>query len=330
MIKAQRWFAELSDLEKIRVQRCQQLPQEVVSVNLNTFVDSSQDAYGATDHFRSALNNAKSSSILVRQYECSVVDKEPKPEVQANRVGEIQTSTNPEQWRYIPTKENPADLVTRGVTAVDLADEDLWWKGPEFLGKPTSDWPQNPITKGNEFIDIEMKRDSSNRQVTFNSKKDPRISHCSIPREPEQQVQTAMVTTQTESTSYCLNPVRFSSWTTLKRIQAWVCRFLDNCKLPKEERTKGELLPEEIEEAEIMIIKTMQAESFPEEYSALVGKKELPKKSKLLRLRPRLDEDGLMRCDGRLRYADYYYMNPLSSHSTTEELGHQTNSQTLS
>ncbi|XP_070581780.1 uncharacterized protein [Ptychodera flava] len=54
-----------------------------------------------------------------------------------------------------------------------------------------------------------------------------------------------------------------------------------------------------------MIIKTMQAESFPEEYSALVGKKELPKKSKLLGLRPRLDEDGLMRCDGRLRYADY-------------------------
>ncbi|XP_070532963.1 uncharacterized protein [Ptychodera flava] len=222
----------------------------------------------------------------------------------ANRVGEIQTSTNPEQWRYVPTKENPADLVTRGVTAVDLADEDLWWNGPEFLAKSTSDWPQNPITKGNEFIDIEMKRDSSNRQVTFNSKKDPRISHCSIPREPEQQVQTSMVTTQTESTSYCLNPVRFSSWTTLKRIQAWVCRFLDNCKLPKEERTKGELLPEEIEEAEIMIIKTMQAESFPEEYSALVGKKELPKKSKLLRLRPRLDGDGLMRCDGRLRYAD--------------------------
>ncbi|XP_070579290.1 uncharacterized protein [Ptychodera flava] len=87
------------------------------------------------------------------------------------------------------------------------------------------------------------------------------------------------------------------------RLMFW--RFLDNCKLPKEERTKGELLPEEIEEAEIMIIKTMQAESFPEEYSALVGKKELPKKSKLLRLRPRLDEDGLMRCDGRLRYADY-------------------------
>ncbi|XP_070535141.1 uncharacterized protein [Ptychodera flava] len=50
---------------------------------------------------------------------------------------------------------------------------------------------------------------------------------------------------------------------------------------------------------------SMQAESFPEEYSAFVGEKELPKESKLLRLRPRLDEDGLMRCDGRLRYADY-------------------------
>ena len=31
-------------------------------------------------------------------------------------VGEIQTLTNPNQWRYIPSKENLADLLTRGAT----------------------------------------------------------------------------------------------------------------------------------------------------------------------------------------------------------------------
>lgn len=28
----------------------------------------------------------------------------------ANRVGEIQALANPEQWRYVATKQNPADL----------------------------------------------------------------------------------------------------------------------------------------------------------------------------------------------------------------------------
>ena len=33
----------------------------------------------------------------------------------ANRIGEVQTTTNPNQWRHVPSEENPADLLTRGV-----------------------------------------------------------------------------------------------------------------------------------------------------------------------------------------------------------------------
>ena len=44
----------------------------------------------------------------------------------ANRVGEIQTSTNPEQCRYISTSLNPADILSRGMTAADLAKCDRW------------------------------------------------------------------------------------------------------------------------------------------------------------------------------------------------------------
>ena len=34
----------------------------------------------------------------------------------ANRVAEIQSTLDPEYWKYCPSKENPADLLTRGLT----------------------------------------------------------------------------------------------------------------------------------------------------------------------------------------------------------------------
>lgn len=34
----------------------------------------------------------------------------------ANRVQRIHLSTVPQQWRYVPTKDNPADHVSRGLT----------------------------------------------------------------------------------------------------------------------------------------------------------------------------------------------------------------------
>ena len=57
-------------------------------------------------------------------------------------VGEIQEQSNPNQWRYVPTKQNPADFGTRGLTISELADSKMWWKGPTFLAFPESDWPK--------------------------------------------------------------------------------------------------------------------------------------------------------------------------------------------
>ena len=63
-----------------------------------------------------------------------------KPYV-SNRVEEIQSVTNSEQWRYCPSKENPADLPSRGITVNDLLLADLWWKGSKFLRLNKQDWP---------------------------------------------------------------------------------------------------------------------------------------------------------------------------------------------
>ena len=42
---------------------------------------------------------------------------------------------------YIPTKENPADLITRGQDAEKMLSQTLWTEGPEFLKKSEEEWP---------------------------------------------------------------------------------------------------------------------------------------------------------------------------------------------
>ena len=51
----------------------------------------------------------------------------------ASRVGEIQTYSSLEQWKYVPSNQNPAGILSREMKAIYLVDCDRWWRGPEFL-----------------------------------------------------------------------------------------------------------------------------------------------------------------------------------------------------
>ena len=59
----------------------------------------------------------------------------------ANRIGEIRSSTSPENWFWISSKDNPADLITRGTTPEQLKHGKLWQSGPEWLKMNESEWP---------------------------------------------------------------------------------------------------------------------------------------------------------------------------------------------
>lgn len=50
----------------------------------------------------------------------------------SNRVERIRRASTPEQWRYGPTQQSPADLATCFVTAHTL-NESMWHSGPSFL-----------------------------------------------------------------------------------------------------------------------------------------------------------------------------------------------------
>uniref|UniRef100_A0A2H1VWV5 SFRICE_018011 n=1 Tax=Spodoptera frugiperda TaxID=7108 RepID=A0A2H1VWV5_SPOFR len=59
----------------------------------------------------------------------------------ANRVAEINELTDSSSWRYVPTDQNPADLISRGVSPDQITNLNLWWSGPNFLIQPECDWP---------------------------------------------------------------------------------------------------------------------------------------------------------------------------------------------
>nr|XP_027216210.1 uncharacterized protein LOC113808903 [Penaeus vannamei] len=63
----------------------------------------------------------------------------------ANRISEIKETTSNEEWHWIPTDSNVADLLTRPDPTIDISSESKWQKGPPFLKLPYSQWPVKSI-----------------------------------------------------------------------------------------------------------------------------------------------------------------------------------------
>ena len=56
------------------------------------------------------------------------------------RVDTIRENVAAENWYYVPTKLNPADISARKAN-LDIINEELWWNGPEFLLDVVEKWP---------------------------------------------------------------------------------------------------------------------------------------------------------------------------------------------
>ena len=77
------------------------------------------------------------------------------------------------------------------------------------------------------------------------------------------------------------------------------------CQFASREHRKGSpLTPDEIQEVEVRIIGNEQRTDSAEEFSAIQPNRAVPKNSRLLKLTPKVDHDGLLCCNGRLQYAE--------------------------
>ena len=65
----------------------------------------------------------------------------------ANRIGEIQETTEASEWFWVKGTLNIADWLTRGKLPTNLDSESIWQKGPQFIELPEEEWPIISQTK---------------------------------------------------------------------------------------------------------------------------------------------------------------------------------------
>jgi hypothetical protein len=198
----------------------------------------------------------------------------------ANRVSSIHELSTVSQWRHVPSKLNPADLASRGISASDSSSLKFWAQGPEFLYSNPSEWPKN--VNVNEISvntsDVEMRK------------------------------QTYCTTVKTNALGDLMS--KYSSFHKLKRVVAWFLRYKAYCRnkyLNHElEILKGELCVNELKEAEVSIVKYVQGQVYADEISQLKRGSVVKKDSMLYKLNPFL-EDEIIRVGGRIKNSSLCY-----------------------
>lgn len=247
----------------------------------------------------------------------------------ANRVVEINEMTDISCWRYVPTSENPADFISRGINASQILGLDLWWHGPKFLSESEVRWPllnpeinELPESKNTNKTLIKTKNLPLNK-ISLGINSAPKI------QKPEKinklkNNKEININVKINSSEQLINIQNYSSLNKLIRILAFTKRFIFNSRNPNAKRA-GILTVSELNDAFHSLCIIAQIQSFPNEYKALSSNLPLHSKSNILSLSPFLDNNKLIRVGGRINSSKYNYekRHPIlldSSHHLTKLL----------
>ncbi|XP_036319769.1 uncharacterized protein LOC118734157 [Rhagoletis pomonella] len=316
------WWKEFQRIRNFQIPRCYSANISCSSnIELHIFVDASQVAFAAVGYFRvvhngvvdvtfvmaktrtapnrlmsiprlelqAAVLGTRLSKMLVSYHDFNISrilfwsdsqtvlqwiyssERKYKAFV-GHRIAEIISVTVPEQWRWVPTNSNPADAATRPSNPPRFNTDDRWINGPEFLKYNELHWPATIVERP---------------AVMLEEVQPSRLLYC-------------------QASKNFIDFTKFRSYLKIKRIVAWVLRakLLFNRKSVNM-RLSNVLTAAEIEEAEIMICKTVQQECFASEISDLSSSRQLSRQSAVYSLTPYLDEKGLLRLNGRIDMAMY-------------------------
>ncbi|XP_072379162.1 uncharacterized protein [Diabrotica undecimpunctata] len=188
----------------------------------------------------------------------------------ANRVAQILDNSPNAHWRHVRSKENPADILYRGMLPSELINSSLWFHGPPFLNQLRLDLLKyNPKGYTSKLPE--------ERKIILHARND----------------QIDFFTSLSD---------RFSNFSKFVRTLAYMFRFVNNAK-PLSRKLTNTLEVSELQNAELKIIKMLQYSNFSSEISELKKGKTLSNKC-LLPLNPFLDENEMLRVGGRLRNSD--------------------------
>lgn len=226
------------------------------------------------------------------------------------RVTKILDLTEQSEWRYVNTAENPADLLSRGVSAKDIKNMRLWWHGPSWLERSEKDWPEQrtqPLTKEQEeCLAKEVRKGPLPVLITTTATVTPGSVPPGDPRLDELSVSNA-------EHIYVSSLTRRNTLDGLLRVMSYVLRFVERMKgtrLPTYIKPKAipnplpkprHIEPDEREKALTKWVCIVQRRAFRKELHSLEENEPLPRVSRLHRFTPVLrPEDHTLRITGRL------------------------------
>ncbi|XP_011859140.1 PREDICTED: uncharacterized protein LOC105556657 [Vollenhovia emeryi] len=177
---------------------------------------------------------------------------------------------DPSRWKtFVGNRDNPADIVSRGVEPHQLIDSTLWWQGPDWITEADEERPELNI---------------------------PVVAE--IPEEKRRTLAFAVL-----SDGFNIFE-RYSSLTRLIHVIAYCARFAHNTRNKLESRY-GQVTVAERNESLMILIKLMQQETFGRELADLTirSNREIHRSSKLHTLNVFLDKNNVIRVGGRLEHS---------------------------
>lgn len=176
----------------------------------------------SVDFVKTQLHLEIEQVMVVTDSQCAlqwIITEKSLPVFIENRVKEIRCHSD-FKFFHVNTKENPADIASRGCTLQQLRTNELWWYGPKWLTGPVEECPlMSYVHSDKSKTDTVSEHDSiveESANLDFVQSANKNINKETVDENLE---------LQTES-PFHMDINRYSSWSKLIKTTAWYLRFI--------------------------------------------------------------------------------------------------------